>query len=257
MKIKEEIHTWLVAIGIILIIAPWWFNDDFKKYSLDVVWDDFVIFGILLILVGLGLYLRKRAIKRNLEPRGLAKRSNLITIIVVFVLVWGITGLLPMVSDLSEKSISTVSENDLEAIKIVQNYKGQDGEGSTVLETIATVVTLTYLGQDIANHPSTSMRWDAVVNIERGFPIYDVYFDFKTYDNKKEFHFVTDVNSGQVWGSDELSVNVLQVVDNEGSGNKKLLTVDPKVFCTQNTKDLYAMLKLQDLYEKDAKNLCV
>lgn len=220
MKIKEKNYDgWLVAIGIILIIAPWWYNDVlFEEYGVG--WDDYALFGILLILVGLGLYLRKRAIKRNLEPRGLAKRSNLITIIVVFVLVWGITGLLPMISDLPEKSVSTVSENELKAIKIVQNYKVLDGEGSTVLETIATVITLTYLGQDIANHPSTSMSWDALVNIKRGFPIYDVYFDFKTYDNKKEFHFVADVNSGQVWGSDELSVNLLQVVDNEDSENK-------------------------------------
>jgi hypothetical protein len=107
------------------------------------------------------------------------------------------------------------SRKDLEAIHFVQNYAGKDNSGSTVTETISLIITLAHKNEDIVNNPSTSMGWDSLRKLGSGPNVYDVYFDFKTYDGSREFHFVADLDKKEVWAGNVLASDILKVVENE------------------------------------------
>jgi len=114
-----------------------------------------------------------------------------------------------------EQEKAVVIDKEKEAIKLVQNYKGTDGSGSTINETIATIIVVSYAGEDIFNHPSTKFGWSAIKKY--GSPeVYDVYFDWSSYDGSKTFHFLADFKNNKVWQVDDLSSTILKIVDAEG-----------------------------------------
>jgi len=127
----------------------------------------------------------------------------------IFIVVYGI-------KYFSDESQDTEQpRKDLAAISFVQNYAGNDNSGSTVTETISAIITLAYRNEGIVNNPSTSMSWDSLPKFGSGPNIYDVYFDFKTYDGSKEFHFVADLDKEKVWAGNAIASDILKVVENE------------------------------------------
>lgn len=236
----------------------------------------FTLFGILFIIVGAGIWVRRKSLANNTQPRGIGKTSNIVIIIIAFVFAWGITEYPQFTDDTiieepnqnkvssqptksSSSKSSLVSEKELEAIRIAQNYKGKDNTGSTLTEAIALLVQLSYLNEDIINNPSTSMGWDALKSMKHGLGIYDVYFDFKTYDRNEEFHFLVDINSKEVWAGNSLASEILKLVDTDSDSKQEITEqsqLDPEVFCTENTKNLWSFLKLDDLYLEKAKEIC-
>ena len=269
-KQRKELPSTLMIIGAGLIIVPiiFWVNDDELPFS-EIIDLNFqlVFFGILFLLVGFGLWIRSKAIAQNVQPQGLGKTSNIITLIVVFVVAWGFVYGISLYDELTEgntndsenKQITPYSQKSLDAIKTVQNYKGKDGTGSTLIEAIALIVQLFYFDEDIVNHPSTKMGWDALLNVELLNGIYDVYFDFKTYDRNEEFHFLVDTKSNEVWAGNSLGSEVLKLLDADTDSQQEIskrTNLDPDIFCTENTKKIWSLLKLEDLYEEKAKEIC-
>lgn len=275
-KQRKEIISTLLIIGCLLIVFPWLDKqnqlENFIGYDMFVT---FTLFGILFIIVGAGIWVRRKSLENNTQPRGIGKTSNIVIIIIAFVFAWGITEYPQFTNDTnieesksqnkvsstegSSSKSSLISEKGLEAIRIAQDYKGKDNSGSTVTEIIALLVQLSYLNEDIVNHPATSMGWDALQSMKHEVGIYDVYFDFKTYERSEEFHFLVNVNSEEVWSGNSLASEVLKLLDADSDSESKIAessSLNPEVFCTENTKNLWSFLKLEDLYLEKAKEIC-
>ena len=105
--------------------------------------------------------------------------------------------------------------NYLDAIKLVQNFKGTDESGSTVTETIVLIIRTAYGSERIFDNPSTKFTWDGLRSFTTPGNIYDVYVDFKAYDGSKEFHFIVDMDDKTIWAGDELTSVILDVVESE------------------------------------------
>ena len=102
-----------------------------------------------------------------------------------------------------------------QAIKLVQNFKGTDESGSTVTETIVSIIRIAYGGEQIFDNPSTKFSWDGLRSFTVTRNVYDVYVDFKAYDGSKEFHFIVDMDDKTIWAGDELASIILDVVESE------------------------------------------
>jgi hypothetical protein len=107
-----------------------------------------------------------------------------------------------------------LGEKQKEAIQIVQNYRGTDGTGSTINEAIVSIILVSYGDADIFDHPSTKYGWDSLRNIESP-QVYDVYFHWKSFDGSKSFHFMVDYENNKIWPTDELSSNIINIVNSE------------------------------------------
>jgi len=143
------------------------------------------------------------------------KKRYIITIIVGGLLIgMGIIG--SIMKDKNEPIDSSIhTKQELEAIKFVQSYQGLDNSGSNVTKIIATITSLAYSNEDIINNPSTEMGWDSLRKFDSDKNTYDVYFNFNTYNQDVEYHFIADMDSKQVFPANEIASNILKVVENE------------------------------------------
>ncbi len=108
-----------------------------------------------------------------------------------------------------------LTDKEEKALRFVQNYRGTDGSGSTINEAIVTIIVVSYGGTEIFDHPKTEYGWSAIKDYFNP-GVYDVYFDWISYDGEKTFHFVADSEQNRVWSTDELTSDIIKIVNSEG-----------------------------------------
>lgn len=143
--------------------------------------------------------------------------------IIVALVIFGVTN-----SGFENETSSTINESDStketnyspktdyrQAIKLVQDFRGTDESGSTVTETVVSVIQIAYGNEPIFDNLSTKFSWDGLRSFDTPGNAYDVYIDFKAYDGNLEFHFIVDMDSKTIWAGNELASNILKVVEAE------------------------------------------
>jgi len=140
-----------------------------------------------------------------------------IGLILVALIIFGITN-----SDFQNETNPTRESNKapqepnyLKAIKLVQDFRGTDKSGSTVTETIVSIIRIAYGNEPIFDNLSTKFSWDGLRSFETTGNSYDVYVDFKAYDGSKEFHFIVDIDTNTIWAGNELGSVILDIVESE------------------------------------------
>ena len=224
-KQRKELPNTLMGSGLLVIFLAIYSlvghgtnYDRIPAIISDIIFDlniQIAFFGILLFIIGLSLRNRRISILQNIQPHGIAKTGNIIIIIISFMFAISIISI-PLLHESSDvdKSLDVDKSKDwIVVIETVQNYQGNDGTGSTLIEVISIIVQVSYPKEDIVNHPLTKMSWDALPNVRTGNGIYDVYFDFKTYDQQEEFHFLFDTNTGNVWAGNSVGSDILKILD--------------------------------------------
>ncbi len=114
---------------------------------------------------------------------------------------------------IEEEEVNELMSERIEAIRLVQGYRGADETGSTIVETIVTMIVLAYPDEDILDNPGTEFGWIALWKPALGDDVYEVRFDFKTYREETSFSFLVDLGTLEVWPANELGSDVLEIVD--------------------------------------------
>lgn len=97
-------------------------------------------------------------------------------------------------------------------LKFVQNYKGRDGSGATLVEILAAGIEVSYPDEDILNHPKTYALWNTLPNYGvDGSHL--VTMSFRTYLEEVEYEWYVDENTGKVSAGNAISKLVLDVLD--------------------------------------------
>lgn len=148
------------------------------------------------------------------------------------------------------------SENTLEEptqareLQFLLNYKGQDNEGSTVLEVIASILR-TY---ETINHlPDQKYHWD-LTSFQGENGNYDVDFHITTEKTDSNFQFTVDPDNNKVTSRNTLASNVLKVVEAEGENDEQ--EIDPNTLCNTKTRQFYEKLGMSDIYKELAEKHC-
>ena len=84
---------------------------------------------------------------------------------------------------------------DRQVADLVKQYQGKDGKGDTLVDLLATMITVAYPNEDILDNPSTVVDWYAFEDLTKKDGIYKVGFIFKTYKEDTEYIWYVDTNT--------------------------------------------------------------
>lgn len=102
-----------------------------------------------------------------------------------------------------------LTETEKHAIDVVQNYKGRDGQGKSIVSVLGEIISDRF-SDDVILNPNTFLGWGAFADPEND-NLYGVTFDFKSQND--EFTFLWYVN---------LETNTIHDV---GGGAKEILNI--------------------------------
>lgn len=144
---------------------------------------------------------------------------------------------------------NTHTAKQAKELEFLINYKGQDNEGSTVLEVIASILRT----HETINHlPDQKYYWDlASFQDENGN--YDVDFHITTEKTDSNFQFTVDLNNNIVTSRNNLASDVLKIVEAENKNEQK---IDHNTLCNTKTRQFYEGLGMSDIYKKLADKHC-
>tara|TARA_B100001971_G_C18199148_1_gene543431 strand:- start:466 stop:1383 length:918 start_codon:yes stop_codon:yes gene_type:complete len=172
-------------------------------------------------------------------------------IVVAIIIIIGFSSLSANDNDDSKINESLPKENNIEesqsidksdeAWNMVEAYNGKDGEGDSVITTLALLIDIAYSGEDILKNPSTEFGWISFHKTGEPDNIYEVHFTFKTYREDSEYIFYVNIVSGTVWpGNDgaEIILNTLDTFSDQEENTPSANTPDnPEIKSPDVTKD--------------------
>jgi hypothetical protein len=123
-------------------------------------------------------------------------------------------------SDSNEKSTYEIEEDKAkEIVKIVQEYRGKDGKGNTVLDALTVLINVSYRNENILDNPATEIGWYGTKDLsfldDNGIKdgIYKIMFFVKTYKENIEFVWYYNIQTGEIFAGNEHGKSVLEIVD--------------------------------------------
>lgn len=182
------------------------------------------VLAAIITYIGIMMYMKKQTNQQIEKTERTSQKYKIIgiTILVIAVSIIGIsTSIGSNNSDSNEKSIYEIEEDEAKKItKIVQNYKGKDGKGDTLLEALVVLVNASYRNENILDNPSTEIAWYSIEDISLrnndGSPIDGVYkvgFNVKTYKENIEFVWYYNTQTKEIFAGNEHGKSVLDIVD--------------------------------------------
>lgn len=120
-----------------------------------------------------------------------------------------------VVPALTEKGLEDIIPDTLEAqerivLDYVLKYDGGDGSGINMLQAVTDKIKEDYPDGNVFGHRSTTL--DATVSTI-STDTYRIILDFKSYDNPLYFDWEVDMDMGTVRGGNNISKDVVDVVD--------------------------------------------
>lgn len=100
-----------------------------------------------------------------------------------------------------------------QAIGFVQNYKGSNSNGHSILEIIVLAVALTYPNENILDNPSTVHGWTASRVDNQNGNVWEVDFDLNTYRENVRIVWYTNLDTLSVSPEDATAKTILDLVN--------------------------------------------
>ncbi|HUT05527.1 MAG TPA: hypothetical protein VMW74_02410 [Nitrosopumilaceae archaeon] len=120
--------------------------------------------------------------------------------------------ILPLNSSL--RLINVQFDYEKEIIKAVQEYRGKDGKGQSIVELLQEEIEEKY-SQNELNHPDTEMGWHGYGASSRELGSYHIYFTIKTPDEKSHY----------LWGIKSTLKNIFPTTSIAVSDNQKAIDI--------------------------------
>jgi hypothetical protein len=180
------------------------------------------IVAAIAIFIGVRMYMKRSKNLKKSTRRAKAKDGgfSLKQKVVAITLVAMIAAIIASVtSNDTEENVQKSAydielEKQQEAIKAVAEYRGKDGKGETLLETLSVIINVTYSNEDIFENPSTQVDWYAFEDpMIRDKSVYKVGFVFETYRESVEYIWYYDPSTKQISAGDKHAKSILDTLD--------------------------------------------
>lgn len=108
---------------------------------------------------------------------------------------------------------SNVINQDKQAISLVQNYKGSNGNGLSIAQIITFIIVAAYPNENILDNPSTQHGWIALRDYDQQGNVWKVEFDFKTYRENVGIVWFVNMDTHSVYSGDTTAKNILDMTN--------------------------------------------
>ena len=118
-------------------------------------------------------------------------------------------------SDIEKKLVQDLDGNEQNlAWDIVKSYRGSDGEGFNLFDTIITQVENAYPTEKILKHSDTILEISVLdVQKQNGFGFYEVSFTFQTYDDLKKYIWNVNIETEEITPVNDGARKMLNIVE--------------------------------------------
>ena len=156
----------------------------------------------------------KNAKKESDLKKFLKKRSFIYLMCAVVFVVFFVPDMMQP-SDIEKKLVQNLdgSEQNL-AWDIVKSYRGSDGEGFNLFDTIITQVENAYPTEKILKHNDTILEISVLdVQKQNGFGFYEVSFTFQTHDDVKKYIWNVNIETEEITPINDGARKMLNIVE--------------------------------------------
>jgi hypothetical protein len=147
---------------------------------------------------------------------------NLGIIAVIFVVIVVIVAIVidldekPATQNESSKQVGNQKmQTNKQVIEFIQNYKGKDNSGKTLLEVMSMIIATAYPNEKILENPSTTVGFYAlpIPDEAEGIRNWSVEFSLETYRESTSFEWIVDTETNSVYAKSANSADILNVLD--------------------------------------------
>ena len=144
----------------------------------------------------------------------LKKRSFLYLMCAVVFVVFFVPDMIAP-SDLEKKLPEDFASNEQNiAWHIIKSYRGSDGEGSNLFDTIITQTENAYSNEQILKHRDTMLEISVLdIQEQKGAWFYEVHFTFQTYDNVMEYIWNVNIETEEIISINDGARKMMNIVD--------------------------------------------
>ena len=141
----------------------------------------------------------KKIKKESDLKKFLKKRSFLYLMCAVVFVVFFVPDMMQP-SDIEKKLVQDLDGNEQNlAWDIVKSYRGSDGEGFNLFDTIITQVENAYPTEKILQHRDTMLEISVLdIQEQNGVGFYEVNFTFQTYDDVREYIWNVNIETEEI-----------------------------------------------------------
>jgi len=118
-------------------------------------------------------------------------------------------------SDLEKKLVQNLGSDEQNiAWDIVKSYKGSDGEGFNLFDTIITQIENAYPTEKILKHNDTSLEISVLdIQEENGVGFYEVSFTFQTYNDVRNYIWNVNIETEEIIPVSDGARKMLNIVE--------------------------------------------
>ena len=118
-------------------------------------------------------------------------------------------------SDIEKKLVQNLDGNEQNvAWDIVKSYRGSDGEGFNLFDTIITQAENAYPTEKILKHNDTILEISVLdIQKQNGFGFYEVSFTFQTYDGVKKYIWNVNIETEEITPINDGARKMLNIVE--------------------------------------------
>jgi len=154
-------------------------------------------------------------VKRESDLKKFLKKRSFIYLMCAVVFVVFFVPDMMQPSDIEKKLVQDLDGNEQNlAWDIVKSYRGSDGEGFNLFDTIITQVENAYPTEKILKHSDTILEISVLdVQKQNGFGFYEVSFTFQTYDDLKKYIWNVNIETEEITPVNDGARKMLNIVE--------------------------------------------